>query len=133
SEEACVPSRAPFGFSTSQACSPRSPSPQGEINTRNASAAAVGLSRHRNFRRRRHDVDGQFAVTVLERFSVDLLKLDCATHDAPLPGVMLGIVAELRHHFASEQLKGIADVLMAVLAGLVEQDHLIDMRGAEAP
>ena len=33
---------------------------------------------------------------------------------------------ELGHHFPGEQLERFADVLVAGLAGLVEQDHLVD-------
>jgi len=46
---------------------------------------------------------------------------------AGFPGVVLGVFAKLRHHVLGEQFKRVADVLVAVLAGLVEQDHLVDM------
>jgi hypothetical protein len=41
------------------------------------------------------------------------------------------VLAEFRQHFRGEQLEGFADMLMA--AGLIEQDDLIDVRGAETP
>src|SRR5579883_928818 len=41
------------------------------------------------------------------------------------------IGVEFRHHLAREELEAVADVLMRVAAGLVEQDHLVDMRGLE--
>src|SRR6266536_1811745 len=54
---------------------------------------------------RRSNADGQFTITVLEGFGVDLLELDCTAHHALLPGVVLGILLELRHHFPGEQFK----------------------------
>ena len=38
---------------------------------------------------------------------------------------------ELRHHLLAEQLQRLADVLVGVLAGLVEQDDLVDVGGLE--
>src|SRR5882672_3101796 len=82
---------------------------------------------------RRRDVDRELAVTIPERLGIDLFELDRTAHDAPLPRVMFGIVLELRHHLFGEQFERFADVLVGVLAGLVEQDHLVDMGSAETP
>ena len=38
---------------------------------------------------------------------------------------------ELRHDFAGEQFEAFADVFVRVVAGLVEQDNLVDMRDFE--
>ena len=38
---------------------------------------------------------------------------------------------KLGDHLTPEQLQGFADVLMRILAGLVEQDDLIDVGGLE--
>ena len=46
---------------------------------------------------------------------------------------MLGDVLEFRHHFLAEQFERLANMLMGVLARLIEQDHLVDMGGAEPP
>ena len=73
------------------------------------------------------DIDRELAIAIDECRGVDLLKLDRAAHHAGLPGLMLGIVLELRHYFLAEQFERLADMLVAVLAGLIEQDHLIDM------
>ena len=40
---------------------------------------------------------------------------------------------EFRHHFLGEQFQAFADMLVRVLAGLIEQDDLIDMAGFEPP
>ena len=46
----------------------------------------------------------------------------------PLPLLVLGLEGvELGHHLGGEQLERLADVLVAVAAGLVEQDHLVDV------
>src|SRR4051794_6356773 len=80
---------------------------------------------------RRRDIHRQLAVAILEGFGVDFLELDRTAHHGFLPCLMLGVVLEFRHHFLAEQLERLTDVLMGVLAGLVEQDHLVDMGGAE--
>src|ERR1700753_751037 len=79
------------------------------------------------------DIHRQFSVTVAEGFRIDLLELDRSGHDAGLPGRVLGIVLELWHYFFGKQLERFADMFVAVLSGLVEQDHLVDMRRPEAP
>ena len=72
------------------------------------------------------------AVAVLEGRRLDLLELDLARHHLGLPGLVRRVVAvEFRHHLAAEQLERLADVLVRVLAGLVEQDHLVDVGGLE--
>src|SRR5579859_5957779 len=103
-----------------------------ELKRRALSRSAEGVSRLARSHLRRH-ADRELAVTVSECGGVDLLELDRAGEHALLPFVVLGVVLELGHHFFREQLERLANVLMRVLAGLVEQDHLIDMRGAEAP
>ena len=75
----------------------------------------------------------ELAVTIGKGRGIDLFELDFATHHAGLPGIMFRVVLELWHHFAGEQFQGFADVLMAVLAGLIKQDDLVDVRGAEPP
>jgi hypothetical protein len=50
----------------------------------------------------RRDVDRELAVTVSEGRGVDLLELDRAAHHALLPGVVLGVILEFRHHFLAE-------------------------------
>src|SRR5580704_2701887 len=73
------------------------------------------------------------AVAVAERRGVDFFELDLAGQHLSLPGILLGDVGvEFGHHLAREKLKAFADMLVGVLAGLVEQDHLVDMRGLEA-
>src|SRR3954447_12811799 len=79
---------------------------------------------------RRH-ADGELAVAVGERLGVDFLELDLAAHDALLPGRLRRIILEFRHHLAAEQLQRFADVLVAVLARLVQKDDLVDMRALE--
>src|SRR3954470_430779 len=83
-------------------------------------------------RLRRRNVDRELAIAVGERLRVDLLELDLAAHDALLPGRLRGIVLEFRHHLAAEQLQRFADVLVAVLARLVQKDDLVDVRALEA-
>ena len=39
---------------------------------------------------------------------------------------------ELRHHFGGEQLERLADVVVAVASGLLQEDHLVDAAFAEA-
>jgi len=51
---------------------------------------------------RGRDVHRELAVAVGEGLGVDLFELDRPAHDALLPGVVLGIVLELRHHFLAE-------------------------------
>ena len=64
-----------------------------------------------------------------EGLGVELLELDLAGQHRLLPRLVLGlVVVELRHHLVGEQLEAGADVLVGVLAGLVEQDHLVDVR-----
>src|SRR5438552_9440933 len=96
-----------------------------------ALAMENGQSARRDLRRRH--IHRELAVAIPERFGIDLFELDRAAEHPLLPGLVFGIVPELRHHFRREQLQRLADMLVAVLAGLVEQDHLVDMRGAEAP
>src|SRR5262249_54253888 len=81
----------------------------------------------------RRDTDRELAIAVREGRGIDFLELDGAAHHALLPGVVLGIVLELAHHLSREQLQRLADMFMRVLAGGAEQDHLVDMRAAEAP
>src|SRR5690349_17567697 len=83
-------------------------------------------------RRRRDPLHGA-AVAVGEGRGVDLLELDLAVEDALLPLEKLRMrVLELRHHLASEELEGFADVLVPVLAGLVQQHDLVDVGALEA-
>src|SRR5665213_479001 len=79
------------------------------------------------------DVDRELAVAILEGFGFDLLELDRAAHHAGLPGLVLGIVLEFRHHLFGKQLERLADMFVAVLASLIQQDHLVDMRAPEPP
>src|SRR5262245_27995864 len=73
-----------------------------------------------------------FAKAVLEGCSLDLLELDLAAHHLGLPGFVRSVMAlELRHHLFGEQLERLADVLVRVLAGLVEQYDLVDVGGLE--
>ena len=61
-------------------------------------------------------------------------KLDFAGQHLRLPGVLLGDVGvEFGHHLAGEEFEALADVLVGVLAGLVQQDDLVDMRALEPP
>jgi len=49
-----------------------------------------------------------------------------------LPRLLLGLVGvELGHHLAGEEIEALADVLVRVLAGLVQEQHLVDVRGFE--
>ena len=58
---------------------------------------------------------------------IEILEHDLARQDLLLPHGMLGFGGvELGHDFRGEQLERIADVLMAGLACLIEQDHLVD-------
>ena len=62
------------------------------------------------------------------RGEIQLLELDLAAEHLLLPGLMLSFLAvEFRHHFLGEQLERLADVLMLVLARLVEQDDAVDV------
>ena len=91
------------------------------------------LSRRPGGRLWSRDVERQLAIAVGKGRGVDFFELDIAVDHAGLPGVVLAVVLKLRHHFAAEQIQGFADVLMGVLAGLIEQDDLVDVRGAEPP
>ena len=48
-----------------------------------------------------------------------------------LPYALGLALLELRHHRASEQLERFADVLVAILAALLDEDRLIDAGGLE--
>ena len=59
--------------------------------------------------------------------SISSSSISRAEH-APLPLLMRGFHRlEFRHHLLGEQFEAGADVLVAVLAGLVEQDDLVDV------
>src|SRR5262245_35011044 len=68
------------------------------------------------------------------RRGVDLVELELACEHALLP-FLVHVIAfvELGHDFAREQLERRADVLVQVLARLVQQDHLVDIRRLELP
>src|SRR5271157_113065 len=86
---------------------------------RRSSAPPFFAGRKRRSRRR--------AEGVLLR--VHLLNLDIARQDRTFPRLVLGLARmELRHHLASKELKARADVLVGVVAGLIQQDDLIDVR-----
>ena len=78
------------------------------------------------------DLDGFGAVALAERGAVDLLELELAREHVLLP-LLVGrdVGVELRHHLAREELEARADVLVRVAAGLVQEDHLVDVRGLE--
>src|SRR5579862_4770009 len=68
-------------------------------------------------------------VAVAERLSVDLFEEDLAGQHLFLPVFLVGDAAmKLRHHLAGEQFEALADVFVGVLAGLVEEDHRVDVR-----
>ena len=74
------------------------------------------------------------AVAVAEGSGVDLFELDLAGQHLALPGLLRGLVGvEFGHDLAGEEFEAFADVLVGVLAGLVQQDDLVDMRGLEPP
>src|SRR6202011_521629 len=82
-----------------------------------------------SLRRLRGDLHRIGAVAVAEWRGVDLLKLDFAVEHLGFPGFLLGDASvEFGHHFAGEQFEALAYVLVRVLAGLVQQNDLVDMR-----
>src|SRR5262249_29387048 len=87
--------------------------------------AVAGRSAHL----RRHRLG---AVAVFKGRRLDLLELNLTGHHLALPGLVLGMTTlKLGHHLAGKQGKRFHDVLVRIVAGLVEQDHLIDMRAFE--
>ena len=69
---------------------------------------------------------------MIEGARIDLFELDFAAEDLSLPFLVLGFARmELRHDRFCEELKTRTDVLMSVFAGLVEENHLIDVRALE--
>src|ERR1700746_849415 len=80
------------------------------------------------------NLHGIGAVALAERSGIDLFELDLARQHLALPGLLRGLVGvEFWHHLAGEQFEALADVLVGVLAGLVEQNDLVDVRGLEPP
>src|SRR5215207_11005483 len=76
---------------------------------------------------RRNGLHGA-AVAVGEGRGVDLLELDLAVQHPLLPLEQFGMGAlEFGHHFLGEQLERFADVLVGVLARLVQQHDLVDV------
>src|SRR5262245_48122297 len=65
---------------------------------------------------------------------VEILEHDLAPQHLALPLGVLGLAGmELGHDLLGEQFQRIADVLVAGLARLVEQDHLVDAALLELP
>ena len=61
-------------------------------------------------------------------FRLQFLQRDPAGEHICLPVILRRLAGvELRHHLAGEQLQAVADRLVAGVARLIEQDHLIDM------
>src|ERR1700751_1509324 len=76
----------------------------------------------------RSDLHRIGAVALAERSGIDLFELDLARQHLALPGLLGGLVGvEFWHHLAGEQFEALADVLVRVLAGLVEQNDLVDV------
>src|SRR6516162_8757394 len=88
------------------------------------------ISRRRRLGRELYRVG---TIAVAERRCIDLLELDLAGQHLRLPGVLLGDpIVEFRHDLACKELEAFANMLVRVFAGLIEQDHLVDVRGLEA-
>src|SRR5260370_22533810 len=84
--------------------------------------------------RLRGDLHRIGAVAVAEGGGVDLFELDFAAQHLGLPSLLLGHArVEFGHHLAGEEFEALADVLVRVLAGLVQQNDLVDMRALEPP
>src|SRR6516165_8739505 len=123
-----------FCESNSDGAAPKiAPSRRGRSRRSPISSPAAARTLAASARDLRRDTDCELAITIGERRSVNLFQLNRAADHAGLPGVVLGIVLELGHDFLGKQFERLADRLMGVLAGLIEQNHLVDMRGAEAP
>ena len=72
------------------------------------------------------------ARSEIERLGVDVVELDFTRQHGGFPGFLLAVPSmELRHHFAREELKARADVLVGILAGLIEQNDLVDVGAFE--
>src|SRR5215469_13147626 len=94
-------------------------------NARPATRARM-VSGRRRLGRELHRIG---TIAVAERRRLDFLERDLAGDHLCLPGFLLAnAVVELRHHLAGKELEAFANVLVRVLAGLVEQDHLVDVR-----
>ena len=73
-----------------------------------------------------------WAKAVLERRRVDFVEDDLAGHDLLLPGLVRRLqFVEFRHDLVGEQFEALANVLVRIVAGLVEQDDLVDVAGRE--
>src|SRR6516225_10188675 len=74
------------------------------------------------------------AVAVAERRGVDFFELDFAVQYPRFPCILLGHSGmELGHYVSGEEFEAFADMLMRILASLVQQNNLVDMRRLEPP
>ena len=89
------------------------PSPRGSGDGRAALLRRLGAG----------DLHRIGAVAVAVGRGVDLFELDFAVQHLLFPGLLRRLVGvEFGHHLAGEQLEALADVLVGVLAGLVQED-----------
>ena len=66
--------------------------------------------------------------TLAARFYVDFLEFYLSGHQFALPVLISRLnSAELRHHFFGEQLEAFADIVLRVVARLVEQNDPLDV------
>ena len=66
------------------------------------------------------------------RCGVEFVEFDLARHHLPFPFLVAGLGGvELGHHLFREKLEAFADVLVGVLASLVQQDDLVGVAGLE--
>lgn len=108
-----------------------SPNENGTKNSANADVRNLCKSNLLRGRRLRRDL-GEFAEAVLVGGRVDLVELDLAGEDLAFPVLVGGLHGvEFGHDLGREKFEAFADVFVGVVAGLIEENDLVDVRGRE--
>ena len=71
-----------------------------------------------------HGIHNREPLVVLQ---VDVFQLDFLRHDRTFPLLVFSVaLMKFRHDLPGKQLQGVTDIVVAGLAGLIQQDDLID-------